>query len=516
MSAGAANEAAPTLEARGIVKAYPGVRALDGVSLRLAPGRLNALMGENGAGKSTLMKVLAGVTTPDAGDLLLGGRPTRFRSPREAQEAGVSIIHQELNLVPNLSVAENVFLGREPTGAWGVVDRKQMRTRAREALARLGVDVDPDTPVGRLSVATQQAVEIAKALSFDARVLILDEPTSALTAQETDALFERIAQLKREGVALAYVTHRFEELDRIADDVTVLRDGRLVGERPFASLTRAELVRMMTGRDVQLGPTCASSSTDQPALSVRGLTLRSAPAARRPRVDSVSFEVRRGEIVCLFGLMGAGRTELLEAIFGVHPEATGGEVLVGGEPHTPRSPADALRAGVALAPEDRKLAGLVLGMTVAENVSLACLGRLSRAGVIRSEAERSLATDFRNRLRIKTPSIDAVVQNLSGGNQQKVVLAKVLATDPTVLLLDEPTRGIDIGAKQEVYALVRQLAAEGRGVLVATSEAPEALLLGDRLLVMSEGRLAAEFTRAEADEQRLVEAALPRNTEAVA
>ncbi|MEQ8848942.1 sugar ABC transporter ATP-binding protein [Botrimarina sp.] len=502
-------EPVPVLEARGVVKTFPGVRALDGVDLRLRAGRLNALMGENGAGKSTLMKVMAGVHPPDAGEVLLDGAPVNFRNTREAQAAGVAIIHQELNLADNLSVAENLFLGREPTGPLGFINRSRMRDEARRLMRRMGVDIDPDTRVGRLSVATQQVVEIAKALALDARVLILDEPTSALTARETDALFERIAQLKSEGVALAYITHRFEELERIADDVTVFRDGRLVGERPYPELSRDELVRMMIGREAPSQAPVAPKPRADAMLVVRGLTLASSAPAPRPLLDGVSLEVGRGEVVALFGLMGAGRTELLEALFGLHAKRTTGEVIVDGRRLTPRSPRQMLRSGVGLAPEDRKAAGLVLGLSVEENLTMATLRRLQRGGLLSRRAQHDCANRYVERMRIKTPSLAARVRNLSGGNQQKVVLGKVLATDPKVLLLDEPTRGIDVGAKQEVYALVRELAAEGRAVLVVSSEAPEVLMLGDRILVMSEGRLTAEFGRGEASEHHLIEAALP-------
>lgn len=507
---------APKLEARGIVKRFPGVLALDGAEIRLRPGRLNALMGENGAGKSTLMNILAGVFPPDAGEVLLDGQPVHFRTPLEAQQAGIAIIHQELNLADQLTVAENLFLAREPKTALGFVDRARMRGEARTLISRVGLDLDPDLKVGELPVATQQVIEIAKALAQESRVLILDEPTSALTAHETDTLFRLIDQLKADGVALAYITHRFEELDAIADEVTVFRDGKFVCERPYEGLSREELVRSMIGRDAPtLTATATSVPSNKPAplLAVRDLTLRNSLPAKRPRVDHCTFEVRAGEVVGLFGLMGAGRTELLEAIFGVHPHLTSGEVLIEGNPCHIRSPADAYRAGLALAPEDRKAAGLALGRDITENVTLACLSRFVRFGLVDNADRRQLTRSFVDRLGVRTPSLGQKVRNLSGGNQQKVVLAKQLATKPRVLMLDEPTRGIDVGAKQEVYKLIRELADEGLSVLVVSSEAPEVMALSDRILVLCEGRMTGQFARGQADQQQLLAAALPDETQ---
>jgi ABC-type sugar transport system ATPase subunit len=499
----------PLLEARGIVKTFPGVRALDGAQLRLRPGRLTALMGENGAGKSTLMNILAGVFTADEGEVLLNGKLVRFRSPIESQRAGVAIIHQELNLAGNLTVAENLFLGREPLTPLGFVDRRKMCREATALLARVGVDLDPNQLVERLSVAQQQIVEIAKALSLNARVLILDEPTSALTAHEVESLFRIIRQLKSSGVALAYITHRFEELDAIADEVTVFRDGKFVAERPYEELTRPELVRLMIGRDAMAEAPKTKKPQAEPLLSVRNLALASSKRRMRPVVDGVSFDVGAGEIVGLFGLMGAGRTELLEALFGVHPSLTSGVIKIAGMTVTIRRPRDAYRAGLALTPEDRKGAGLVLGMSVGDNTTMASLGRFVRGGLLDVRAMNRSAQQYVDRFRVRTPSLRQAVRNLSGGNQQKVVLAKQLATGPRVLLLDEPTRGVDIGAKQEVYALIREFAAEGMGVLVVSSEAWEVRMLSDRVLVMCEGRLTGEFTGEEADDERLLAAALP-------
>ncbi|TWT29790.1 Ribose import ATP-binding protein RbsA [Posidoniimonas corsicana] len=498
----------PLLEARDIVKTFPGVRALGGVNLRVQAGRLNALLGENGAGKSTLMNILAGVFAPDAGQILLNGSPVTFANPRAAQEAGVSIIHQELNLAPNLTVAENIFLGREPRNKLGLVDYARMNHDAAELLARLNLRVEPTRPVDQLTVASQQVVEIARALSFDSQVVILDEPTSALSQQETHALFALIAQLKAEGVGLVYITHRLEELDAVADDVTVFRDGAFIAAKPYADATREELIRLMVGRDTRLDPSAARAAGET-LLQVRGLSLRGPVAASKPLLDDISFDLARGEVLGVFGLMGAGRTELLQALFGVYPTRTSGEVVVAGRPGVPRSPAEAIVAGLALAPEDRKQDGLVLGMSVAPNISLACLGRVQQTGLLRTAKEDALADQYGGRMAIKTAGRRQPVRNLSGGNQQKVVLAKWLATEPRVLMLDEPTRGIDIGAKREIYAVIDELAAAGLGVLMVSSELPEVLALSDRILVLCEGRLTGEFTREQATEDALLAAALP-------
>lgn len=494
------------LEARGVVKTFPGVRALEGVDLRVRRGRLNALMGENGAGKSTLMKIVAGVYPADEGRVLLEGEPVAFRSTREAQEAGISMIFQELTLIENLSVAENLFLSREPLNRLGLVDFPRMEREAIRLLQKLGVDIDPARKVGSLSVALQQVVEIARALSFDAKVLILDEPTSALTAKETQMLFAVISQLKEQGVGLVYITHRFEELASIADDVTVYRDGEFVDEKPYSELDQKELVRMMIGRDAQLEQASARSGERDSLLSVKGVTLRS---DSKVVVEDCSFDVGAGEIVGVFGLMGAGRTELLESLFGLHPQGTSGVVHLKGKPLALTSPEEAIKAGLALAPEDRKSAGLVLGMSIAKNITLACLDRVSRAGLLSPTEESRVSRRFVKQFNIRCASTDQQVGNLSGGNQQKVVLSKWLATEPRVLMLDEPTRGIDVGAKQEVYRLLRELAAKGMGLLVVSSEAPELIALCDRILVMCEGRMAGEFSQREADEPKLLRAALP-------
>jgi ribose transport system ATP-binding protein len=414
--------AAALLEARGICKSFPGVRALDNVDITVHAGRLNALLGENGAGKSTLMNILAGVFPPDQGEIRIDGLLARFRTPRDAQDAGVSIIYQELNLVPELSIAENIFLGREPRNGFGLIDYRTMHAQARQLVGQLELDIEPRTRVGRLRLAAQQIVEIAKALAVSARVIIMDEPTSALAAHEAELLFRLIGRLKQSGVGISYITHRIDELPHIADDVTVLRDGRLIGTVPFASTTQAELVRMMVGRE--LDKTSASARTPQAgdALSVHGLSLHDPGRPGAYVLRDISLSIRRGEIVGLFGLRGAGRSELLQCVFGLHPHSSTGETWIDGKRVTIGSPRDAIDAGLALAPEDRKSEGLVLSMGVVENTSLPSVAQFTRLGLIQRSRERNLTRRHLQRLAVKSPR-NAEVRNLSGGNQQKVVLA---------------------------------------------------------------------------------------------
>jgi ribose transport system ATP-binding protein len=498
------------LKAHGIGKSFPGVRALDKVDILVRRGSLNALVGENGAGKSTLMNILAGVFPPDQGQILLNGKPVSFRNPREAQDVGVAIIHQELPLVPNLSVAENIFLGREPRTRLGLIDYRKMLSDARILLAPLDPDLDPRSLVSRFRVGAQQIVEIAKALSFNAQVIIMDEPTSAITEHEVTSLFRLIEQLKQQGVGIIYITHKLAELPRIADEITVLRDGRLIANKDFRDVTHDEIVRMMVGRDlVKLLPKAARAASEN-ALEVRGISLKHSDRPGDFAVRDVSFDVRSGEVVGIFGLMGAGRTELLQTIFGLHPRNSSGTVAVAGKRVDIRSPGDAIAAGLALAPEDRKAEGLILIMSVAQNCSLASLKRTTQFGMLRPMHERSLVAKLLNRLTVKTPSIHEPVRNLSGGNQQKVVLSKWLATEPKVLLLDEPTRGIDLNAKREIYALLDELAGNSLGIVVVSSELPEILSIADRILVLAEGRLTAEFDRGEATEEKILKAALPK------
>lgn len=497
------------LFARGICKSFPGVQALDDVSITVRRGRLNALVGENGAGKSTLMNILSGVFPQDKGEILFGNHPVSFRNPRDAQQAGIATIFQELNLVPHLSVSENIFLGREPRNRLGLIDDRKMQSQASALLTTLGLRIKPQTPIARLPVGSQQIVEIAKAMSVDARVIIMDEPTSAISEQEIELLFRLIQQLKARGVGIIYITHKLDELNHIADDLTVFRDGQFIAEKPFAEVSHDDIVRLMVGRDIA-APTRSPSAVGSEVLTIRNLSLAHPERAGDYTVHEAAFTVHRGEILGLFGIMGAGRTELLETIFGLHAHTASGQILVDGKPAAIRSPQDAIRAGIALAPEDRKTDGLVLGMSVVENVSLPSLAGATRLGIVHPARERKLVQPLVERLRVKTKSLSEPVVNLSGGNQQKVVLSKWLAAQPKVLLLDEPTRGIDINAKREIYTLITELAGSGIGIVMASSELPEVLSLADRILVLAEGRITAEFHRKEATEENVLHAALPK------
>jgi ribose transport system ATP-binding protein len=499
------------LRAHGICKAFPGVQALDNAQVTVRRGMLNALLGENGAGKSTLMNILAGVFPPDSGQIELHGKAVTFRAPRDAQEIGISIIFQELNLVPQLSVAENIFLGREPRTRLGLIDYRKMHSDARRLLATLNTELEPQIPVSRLRVGSQQLVEIAKALSFDARVLIMDEPTSAVSDHEVESLFQLIRQLKQRGLGIIYITHKLDELPHIADEVTVMRDGRFIAEKPFREMSHDDIVRMMVGRDRGGQFARKVSPQSNEVLCVRNMSLRHAERHGDYTVRDVSFELRRGEVLGLFGLMGAGRSELLHTIFGLHRRTSTGTIAVDGKPVSIRTPRDAIRAGIALAPEDRKTEGLVLTMNVVENAGLSCLEKTSRLGMLRLRAERAIVGSYVERLAVKTPSLDFPVRNLSGGNQQKVVVSKWLATDPKVLLLDEPTRGIDVNAKSEIYELIDELAQSGLGVVFVSSELPELLAIADRILVLAEGRVTGEFNHEEATEERVLAAALPKS-----
>jgi ABC-type sugar transport system ATPase subunit len=498
------------LEAKGITKSFPGVRALDDVSLRVRAGRLLALLGENGAGKSTLMNVLSGVFPADGGTIQLGtGTAVEFSSPRAAQDHGIGIVHQELNLVPGLTVAENIWLGREPCTASGTIDYRQLHADTQALLDRLDLKVAPETLVGDLRVGQQQLIEIGKALSAQARVLILDEPTSSLSAHEVEVLFSVIGELKRVGVGLVYITHKFEELGRICDDVVIMRDGRVVGEAPFAELTRDAIVRMMAGRESKEVYHKTPATPGDELLRVEEAVLPGEGVGRRFLVDHISLTLRRGEVLGVFGLVGAGRTELLETLFGLHPRRGTVRQWIEGKAVKIGSPAAAIAAGLAFAPEDRKRDGVVLPMSVVANASLASLDRSLRGGFISDTREEAHIRPYLDRFRVKTPSLVQLIMNLSGGNQQKVILAKWLATSPKILFLDEPTRGIDVNAKREIYTFIDELARAGLGLIVVSSELPEVLALADRVLVMCEGRATAEFNREEATPERVLQAALP-------
>jgi ribose transport system ATP-binding protein len=493
----------PALALRGIRKCFPGVVALDAVDLELLPGEVHVLLGENGAGKSTLMKIISGAVLRDAGEISVNGKVVDIAGPRHAQALGIGIIYQEFNLIPHLTAGENILLGREPSLMPGVIDQRTLMREAQRQLDDLGVAIDARSTVKRLSVAEQQMVEVAKALSLDARVLIMDEPTSALTAQEINELFAAIRRLKARGVAIVYISHRMEELFAIGDRVTVLRDGRHVGTRRIGETTMTELVTMMVGRDLKDQFPKQRAAIGEEVLRVEGLR-------RDGLLHDISFTLRRGEVVGLAGLMGSGRTELARAIFGADT-LDGGRVFVRGEEKKITSPRVAIDLGLGFLTEDRKQQGLVLMLSVRENICLPSVGRWSRAGVMQSSREVAAAEQRIRELRIKTPSAQQRVVNLSGGNQQKVVLAKWLCTDADILIFDEPTRGIDVGSKVEIYQLMNQLVARGAAILMISSELPEIIGMSDRILVMHAGRIAGEFPAAEATQEKLLAAALGNN-----
>ncbi len=486
------------LEVRGVSKCFPGVQALTEVSLTLERGEVLAVIGENGAGKSTLMKILAGVQRPDAGQVLLDGQAVSLTTPRAAADAGIALIHQELNLSENLDAGANVFLGREPVRG-GRIDRAAIARRAGKLLTSIGAGFDHDAPTAALSIGQRQQVEIAKALALDARILIMDEPTSSLSVRETRELFRIVCELRSRGVSVIYISHRLGEVREIADRVLVLRDGRNVGELARGQIEHDTMVRMMVGRDVRLERGGRTDLGREPLLEVRGLV-----TALHPDVH-VDLDVKAGEMVGIAGLVGAGRTELLNAIFGVDTRVAG-EVLLAGRPLAP-NPAAAIEAGVGLVPEDRKHQGLFLDWAVAPNVTVASLRRVARRGVVDRVAEARLGDEMIQSLGIQVSRQGQAAGVLSGGNQQKVVLAKWLATEPRLLLMDEPTRGIDVGARQEIYALMERLVESGVAVLFASSEMEEVLILPDRLLVMHDGRIAGELSRAERSEERVMQLA---------
>ncbi|MGI4789352.1 MAG: sugar ABC transporter ATP-binding protein [Janthinobacterium lividum] len=498
------------LEIQNISKSFSSTRVLKDVSFTVSQGEIHAVMGENGAGKSTLMKILCGVYPDYEGALLLDGMPLKMHSPMDAQWQGIAIIHQELSLIPELSIAENVFLGHEPKTPLGLLDQRRMAAETKAVLLRLQVDLPPHRLIRDLRVGEQQIVEVAKALAPGARLLILDEPTSALSEAEIRHLFSVIAALKAQGVTMIYISHKLEEIFELTDRITVLRDGECIGTRNTHETDPDELIRMMVGRPVDdLFPKEEVEPGDE-ALSVRNLSLRTG-AGRGRSLEEISFSLRRGEIVGVAGLMGAGRTELLETLFGVPERAqVTGAIFVDGKEIRPASPRDAISAGLAFVTEDRKNQSLVMTFSVRQNITLIALKKFERQGLIRRAAETAAVQDSISKLHIKTTSAETPIGALSGGNQQKVVLAKCLLTEPKVLLLDEPTRGIDVGAKAEIYALISRLAHQGAGILMASSEMPELLAMCDRIMVLCEGKLTAILLRAEATQERIMEAATAR------
>jgi rhamnose transport system ATP-binding protein len=490
---------AAALELSHIAKAFGAVIALTNGTLRLESGSIHALVGENGAGKSTLVKIIAGLYQRDAGDLLLDGELVDFRSTAEAKAAGIAVIYQEPTLFPDLSVTENIFMGRQPRGPLGIVDRRAMRTETVALFERLGVRIDPERPTLGLSIADQQIIEIAKAISLDARVLIMDEPTAALSGVEVERLFAVARSLRDEGRAILFISHRFDEVFDLCDTVTVMRDGAYIATSPIDATTVDEIVRQMVGRDVTTLFPKQEAAIGDDVLVVEGLT--------RPGVfEDVSFTVRAGEIVALAGLVGAGRSEIARAVFGVD-RYSAGSVRVNGVPLRRHRPDAAMRAGLALVPEDRRQQGLVLESSVARNATDAIRRQLARLGFITDRLENESARVWASRLEVKTAALDTEVGTLSGGNQQKVVLAKWLATDPRVLIIDEPTRGIDVGTKAEVHRLLSELAGQGLAILMISSELPEVLGMADRVLVVHEGRITADVSRVDATAESIMFAA---------
>ena len=484
------------LRMQGIRKTFPGVVALDNVNLDVRSGTVHSLMGENGAGKSTLMKCLIGMYTPDEGTVELAGDIVRFKDTKDGLEHGISMIHQELSPVPEMMVAENIWLGREPRGRLGLLSPAAMFRKTRELFDEWKINIDPKARMKDLTVSKQQMVEIAKAISYDAKIIIMDEPTSAIPEREVAHLHGMIKRLTDFGVAIIYITHKMDEVFRISDDITVFRDGKHVGSYPAKELDRDKLIKLMVGRELtDLFPKEEAEIGDV-VLSVQGLN-------RGSVVKDVSFELHRGEILGLAGLMGAGRTEVLETIFGIE-KADSGEVVLNGKTLRIKQPSDAIRAGMALLTEDRKLNGIMGVLSVRDNITAAALPRYSPRGVLRVGEMRKDSEDQREKLRIKTPSLSQLIKNLSGGNQQKALISRWLLTVPDVLMIDEPTRGIDVGAKSEIHRLMSMLAQEGKAIIMVSSELPEVLGMSDRILVMHEGRISGELSREEANQESVM------------
>jgi D-xylose transport system ATP-binding protein len=493
------------LEMRHITKSFPGVRALDGVSFDLHKGEIHALVGENGAGKSTLMKVLAGVYAHPqyGGEILIEGNVQKFASVREAEKAGIAVIFQELSLVKEMSVAENIFLGREPR-KFGVIRWEELFRRARKLLSDLHLPIDPETPIRNLGIGQQQLIEIAKALSHEAQILVLDEPTAALTDSEVETLFAILNKLRQRGVGMIYISHKLHEVFRISDRITVLRDGKTVGTGLTGEWDEPKVIARMVGREVGDIFPVVDHQQGEVVFEVRNISVSDPVLPGKKLVDDVSFSVKSGEVLGIAGLMGAGRSDLLMAVFGAHAGRVTGEIRIKGKPVRITSPADAIKQGIGFVTEDRKRFGLVLDQTILNNMTLAGLRRISGRFVTSIDAESAASERTMKDLRVKANSVFTIAGTLSGGNQQKVVLAKWLLTNPRVLFLDEPTRGIDVGAKQEIYAQINKLAKTGLAIVLVSSELPEVLGLSDRVLVLHEGRLTGEFTRSTATPEKIM------------
>ena len=495
------NSRVPILEMKGITKRFPGVLALDHVDLTVYPGQVLALVGENGAGKSTLMKVLSGVHQMDEGEILMEGKSVKIENPLASQLMGISIIYQELSVLDNMNIAENIFLGREKRSGRVFVDKKAMHAEARRLLDEVGLDVDTHTMAGELSTAQKQMIEVAKALSFNSKIIIMDEPTSSLTETETDILFGIIRKLREKGVAIVFISHKLAEIFAITDEVAILRDGVSAGRMVTAGCTENDIIKAMVGRDVDDLYPKQDAAIGDVILEVKGLSTKGF-------LKDINFKLRTGEILGFAGLVGAGRSEVMRAVFGIDPKETG-EIYIKGNKVDIKTPKDALQHGMGFVPEDRKLQGLVLGMSVGKNTTLAALKAVAnKAGFINHKQEKDMADKFVKALEVKTPSNDQLVKNLSGGNQQKVVIAKWLANNPDILILDEPTRGIDVGAKKEIHQLMSDLANQGVAIIMISSELPEVLGMSDRVVVMHEGRIKGELDRAEADQVSIMKMAV--------
>lgn len=498
---------AALLQFEHVTKRFGGVTALDDVSFSVQQGSFHAIVGENGAGKSTLMKILSGVHTEYDGRFLLSGQPVDFAGTRDAETAGVAIIHQELNLVEELSTAANIFLGRELRNSWGLLNDRAMEAAARDLFTQLECTIDARQPVGMLRVGDQQLVEIAKALSLNAEVLIMDEPTSALTETEVERLFRVIAKLRSAGVTILYISHKMDEVFSMSDTITILRDGQVVDTRPTSETSPREITHAMVGRDLHSTESRPQRTPGEVLLTVKQLSLPWPGHARKWRLENISFELRAGEVLGFAGLMGAGRTELLECLFGTSPHPPQGEILVNGMQRSFAHPREAMQAGIALVTEDRKRLGLFDHMTVRDNITICTLGEAVRGGVVNARKERELADESVGLLGVKTDGVEAPILSLSGGNQQKCIIARWLRTQPQILLLDDPTRGIDVGAKAELYSVVNDLCQQGMGIVITSSELPELLTVCDRVLVLCEGRLTGEFAGDSLTEQNIMEAA---------
>lgn len=493
------------LKAVNISKEFPGVKALSKVNLTFYPGMVNAILGENGAGKSTLLKILSGVYTSYEGEIILDDESVSFGNVKEAQAAGIAIIHQELNLIPHLSVAENLFLGREISNSFGFLNSQKMYDETKAVLQKLDLSISPNVLINKLKIGEQQLIEIAKALLTNARFIFMDEPTSALSDREIQNLHRIIKNLKQENKTIVYISHKMDELFSIADHFSVLRDGCNISAGKMTDSTEEQLVRDIVGRDVKILPKNSHTLNDEEVLRVSDLSLKHPTIKGQNLLSDISFSVQKGEVLGIFGLMGAGRTELLETIFGLNKNKCSYELEIEGKPTSIKSPKDAIDQGIAFVTEDRKEEGLVLGMDIAENISLT---QLKSFDLLNAGKDKSIAQKYIQSLKIKTPSEAEKCQNLSGGNQQKVVLAKWMVTNPKILFLDEPTRGIDINAKNEIYELIKEMATNGLSVILVSSEIPEILTLSDRIVVMAQGRIKATFSAQNATEDQLLKAAI--------